>query len=157
MANQYLLWMKHIRFLSITSYFTKDECNCLKMHQTLAIANCNARMHAGFHGHSNRQILFKINALEITRLNIMALDPASNPGSKSQSLGATNCKSSTLDRLQTFKPFLAFLVNFWPLFVLFWKGISCKRNHRTFQENKQENQWFERKCPVLMAPNQINL
>ena len=38
--------------------FTKDECNCLKMHQTLAIANCNARMHAGFHGHSNRQILF---------------------------------------------------------------------------------------------------
>ena len=32
----------------------------LKNAQTLAIANCNARMHAGFHGHSNRQILFKI-------------------------------------------------------------------------------------------------
>ena len=30
------------------------------------------------------------------------IDPASNPGSKSQRLGATNCKSSTSDKLQTF-------------------------------------------------------
>ena len=39
------------------------------------------------------------------------LDPASNPGSKPQGLGATNCKSSTSDKLQTFKTIY---------------GISCK-------------------------------
>ena len=57
------------------------------------------------------------------------LDSTSNPGSKPQRLGATNCKISTSDK----------------------RGISCKRNHRIFQENKEENQLFERKCPVLMA------
>ena len=31
------------------------------------------------------------------------LDPASNFGSKPQRLGATNCKSSSSDKLQTFK------------------------------------------------------
>ena len=37
-------------------------------------------------------------------LDIMAyLDPASNPGSKPQRLGATNFKSSTSDKLQTFR------------------------------------------------------
>ena len=41
---------------------------------------------------------------EITRLDIMAyLDPASNPRSKPQRLCATNCKSSTPDKLQTFR------------------------------------------------------
>ena len=35
-------------------------------------------------------------------------------------------------------------------------GISCKcnffkRNHWTIEENKDENQWFMRKYPVLMA------
>ena len=41
---------------------------------------------------------------EITRLDILAyLDPASNPGSKPQRLGATNCKNSASDKLQTFK------------------------------------------------------
>jgi hypothetical protein len=55
------------------------------------------------------------------------------------------------------EPFLAFLVNIWPkLFswddtFLFWRGISCKRNHETFQDNNKKNQWFEIKCPVLMA------
>ena len=39
------------------------------------------------------------------------LDPASNPGSKSQRLGATNCKIFTSDKLQTFR-------------IIF--GISCK-------------------------------
>ena len=28
------------------------------------------------------------------------------------------------------------------LFVLFWRGISCTRYHRTFQENQEKNQWF---------------
>ena len=51
-------------------------------------------------------------ALEITRLDIMAsLDPALNPGSKPQRSGAKNCKSSTSDKLQTFR-------------IIF--GISCK-------------------------------
>ena len=46
------------------------------------------------------------------RLDIMAyLDPASNPGSKPQRLGATNCKSSTSDKLQAFRTIF---------------GISCK-------------------------------
>ena len=37
---------------------------------------------------------------EITRLDIMAsLDPALNPGSKPQRLDATNCKSSTSDKI----------------------------------------------------------
>ena len=31
------------------------------------------------------------------------LDPASNPGSKPQRLGAANCKSSTSDKLQKFR------------------------------------------------------
>ena len=31
------------------------------------------------------------------------LDPTSNPGSKPQRLGATNCKSSTSDKLQKFR------------------------------------------------------
>jgi len=39
------------------------------------------------------------------------LDPASNPGSKPQRLGVTNCKSSTSDKLQTFRTIF---------------GISCK-------------------------------
>ena len=46
----------------------------------------------------------KIETREITRLDIMAyLDPASNPRSKLQRLCATNCKSSTPDKLQTFR------------------------------------------------------
>jgi hypothetical protein len=39
------------------------------------------------------------------------LDPASNPRSKSQRLCASNCKSSTPDKLQTFRTIF---------------GISCK-------------------------------
>ena len=39
------------------------------------------------------------------------LDPASNPRSKPQRLCATNCKSSTPDKLQTFRTIF---------------GISCK-------------------------------
>ena len=39
------------------------------------------------------------------------LDPASNPGSKPQRLGPTNCKSSPSDELQTFRTIF---------------GISCK-------------------------------
>ena len=35
------------------------------------------------------------------------LDPASNPGSMPQRLGATNCKSSTSDKLQTFRTIFA--------------------------------------------------
>ena len=31
------------------------------------------------------------------------LDPASNPGSKPQRFSVKNCKSSTLDKLQTFR------------------------------------------------------
>ena len=56
----------------------------------------------------------KVKALErlLLRLDIMAyLDPASNPGSMPQRLAATNCKSSTSDKLQTFRTIL---------------GISCK-------------------------------
>ena len=37
---------------------------------------------------------------EITRLEMMAyLDPASNPGSKPERFGVTNCKNSTSDKL----------------------------------------------------------
>ena len=39
------------------------------------------------------------------------LDPASNPGSKPQRFSVKNCKSSTSDKLQTFKTIF---------------GISCK-------------------------------
>jgi hypothetical protein len=31
------------------------------------------------------------------------IDSASNPGSKQQRLGATNCENFTLDKLQTFR------------------------------------------------------
>ena len=41
---------------------------------------------------------------EITRLDIMAyLNPTCNPGSKPQRFRVKNCKSSTSDKLQTFK------------------------------------------------------
>jgi hypothetical protein len=55
------------------------------------------------------------------------LDPAPNPGSKPQRFSVENCKSSTSDKLQTFKPIF---------------GISCKflANHETFQENENRNQ-----------------
>ena len=44
--------------------------------------------------------ILQVKALEKTRLDIMAyLDPASNPGSKSQGLGVTNCKNSTSNKL----------------------------------------------------------
>ena len=84
------------------------------------------------------------------------LEPASNTGSKPQRLGVTNCKSSTSDKLQTFRTIFGISCKFLTknylheitLFVLFWRGISYKRNHKTFQENKEKNQWFERKCPV---------
>jgi hypothetical protein len=79
---------------------------------------------------------------EITRLDITSYhDPAANLGSKPQNLGATNCKNSTSDKLQTFRAIFdisckCLTKNYLheiPLFVL--KGISCKRNYRTFQEN----------------------
>ena len=97
------------------------------------------------------------------------LDPASNPRSKPQRLCATNCKSSTPDKLQIFRTIFGISCKYLTknylheitLFVLFWRGILCKRNHRTFQESKKKNQWFERKCPVLMAawlnPTESNL
>ena len=97
---------------------------------------------------------------EITRLDLMAfLDPASNPRWKPQRMCATNCKSSTPDKLQIFRTIFGISCKYLTknylheikLFVLFWRGISCKRNHETFQENKEKNQWFEIKCPVLMA------
>ena len=101
-----------------------------------------------------------LTLLKITKLDIMAyLDPASNPRSKPQRLCATNCKSSTPDKLQTFRTIFGISCKYLTknylheitLFVLFWRGISCKRNHETFQDNKEKNQWFEIKCPVLMA------
>ena len=55
----------------------------------------------------------KIETREITRLDIMAyLDPASNPRSKLQRLCATNCKSSTPDKLQTFRIIFGISCNF---------------------------------------------
>ena len=96
----------------------------------------------------------KTKALERLLGWISYLDPASNPGSKPQRLGVTNCKSSTSDKLQTFRTISCkFLTKNYEitLFVLFWRGISSKRNHRTFQANKEKNQWLERKCPVLIA------
>ena len=71
------------------------------------------------------------------------LDPTSNPGSKPQKLSAKNFKTSTSDELQKFFA--------WDNRFLFWRGILGKRNPRTFQEDKEENQWFDRKYPVLMA------
>ena len=40
------------------------------------------------------------------------IDPASNPGTKLQSLGATNGKSSTSDKLQTFRAILHEITRF---------------------------------------------
>ena len=85
-----------------------------------------------------------------------SLDPACNPGSTPQNLGATNCKSSTSDKFQTFRNIFGIFLSLsdqkiFTLFVLFLRGISCKRNHRTFQENKEKNRWFERNCPVLIV------
>ena len=40
------------------------------------------------------------------------LDPASNPGSKPQRLGAANCKSSTSDKLQTFRTIFGISLKF---------------------------------------------
>ena len=62
------------------------------------------------------------------------LDPASNPGSKPQRLGATNCKSSTSDKLQTFRTIFGISCKLLTknylheitLFVLFWKAILAK-------------------------------
>ena len=108
-------------------------------------------------------IFYSINpkdTWEITRLDIMAyLEPASNFGSKPQRLDAANCKSSTPDKLQTFRTIFGISCKYLTkncfhevtLFILFWRGISCKRNHETFQDNKEKNQWFEIKCPVLIA------
>ena len=87
------------------------------------------------------------------------LDLTSNPGSMPQRLVATNCKNSTPDKLQAFRTIIGISYkiltkNFLheiTLFVLFRRGISCKRNHITLHQNKEKNQWFERKCPVLMA------
>jgi hypothetical protein len=46
-------------------------------------------------------------------LDIMAyLDPASNPGSEPPRLGATNFKSSTSDKLQTFRTILGIFCKF---------------------------------------------
>ena len=71
-------------------------------------------------------------------------------------MSATNCKSATADKFQTFRTIFGISCKFQIknalleiiLFVLFWRGISYKRNHWTFQENKERNQLFERKCPV---------
>ena len=76
------------------------------------------------------------------------LDPALNPGSKPQRLGAANCKSFTSDKLQIFRTIFGISCKFLTknylheitLVVLFGRGIKCKRNHRTFEENKEKNQ-----------------
>ena len=56
------------------------------------------------------------------------LDPASNPGSKPQRLGATNCKSSTSDKLQTFRTIF---------------GISCKFLNKNYLREITFFEYFE--------------
>ena len=66
-----------------------------------------------------------IKALEITRLDLMAyLDPASNLRPKPQRFSAKKCKSSTSDKLQTFKTIF---------------GISCKQ--LTIMRKNSCNSW----------------
>ena len=73
------------------------------------------------------------------------LNPASNP---------KNCESFTADNLQTFR---TIFVTFWNLltekylhekthFVSFWNAICLKKNHSTFQKNKDK-----RKSSVLIS------
>ena len=65
-------------------------------------------------------------------IGLMAyLDPASNPRSKPQRLCATSCKSSTPDKLKTFRTIFGISCKYLTknylheitLFVLFWRGI----------------------------------
>jgi hypothetical protein len=51
------------------------------------------------------------------------LDPASNPGSKPQRFSVKNCKSSTSDKLQTFKT----------IFGIFCKLLTTMRKTFCFQ------------------------
>ena len=90
-------------------------------------------------------------------------DSPSNSGSKPQRFIVKNCKSSTPDKLQTFKPicgiswkFLAQKLNLndnllWSATAATLGGTISKRNHANFQENKSKNQWFGIKWDVLMA------
>ena len=77
------------------------------------------------------------------------LDPASNPGSKPQRFSVKNGKSSTSDKLQTFKTIFGIsCISGQKLYSndnLFSKataatlgGTFSNRNHRTFQENKKK-------------------
>ena len=83
------------------------------------------------------------------------LDPASNPGSKPQRLGATNCKSSTSDKLQTFRTIFGISCKFLTknylheltLFVLFRRGISCREYFYSviFEISDKQRQFAELK------------
>ena len=71
------------------------------------------------------------------------LDPASNPGSKPHT---TNCKSSTSDKLQTFRIIFGISCKFLTknylheiiLFVL--KGNLVQEKSQNLSENKEKNQ-----------------
>ena len=81
------------------------------------------------------------------------LDPASNPGSKPQRFSVKTCKSSTSDKLQTFKPIFGIsckvlaknsiqMITWYEVqqLQLTLGGTFSQRNHATVQENKTKNQ-----------------
>ena len=73
------------------------------------------------------------------------LDPVSNSGSKPQRLSDRNCQCTWKQNKK-----MAFCVTFWPKTICSMCNF-CKRNHWTFEENKDRNQWLVRKCAVLMV------
>ena len=53
------------------------------------------------------------------------LEPASNPGSKPQRMGATNCKSSPSDKLQTFRTIYGISCKFLTKKLFTWDNTFC--------------------------------
>ena len=70
------------------------------------------------------------------------LDPASNPESKPQRLGAINCQSSTSDKLQTFRTIFGisckFLTKNYLLFVFVLKGNLMQEKSRNLSGQQGE-------------------
>ena len=88
---------------------------------------------------------------------VLILSPASNPGSKPQRFNVKNCKSSTSDKLPTFKTFFSISCKLLSKNYIYLRkhlffvslGNFGKRNHITFRKIIWEKVYCINDCMVI--------
>ena len=149
----WISWTENEKFVDNTQQYFVFTTHQTKIYETWTLKILDRHTHL-----TTSDVENYLGTRRITRLNIMTyIDSASNPGSKQQRLGATNCENFTLDKLQTFRTIFGISRKFVTknylhditLSVLFWRVISCKRNHRIFQKSKEKEEsmiWEKISC-----------